>query len=147
MLVVDYRIRADNTPTSQRSSVRKRCGKEPSGYFQPCVADRGRCRVHLPDETARSRCRSNVRPELTEVFSNFDSDFDASGVSTFAVELTRDWRRGPSTPKGKPVFFSYQRNPDAGWATHFAQQLEEKYGVNVFLDARFNVSAQGTHLD
>jgi serine/threonine protein kinase len=111
-----------------------------NGQEDPEIREKNLRRAPAPLHLeARERQRRMLPDAVTDVVNralHCHPERRYEGVDAFAEELIRSLKRISGAPNAKPVFFSYQRRLGAGWATHFAQQLEDKYGVGVFIDTR-----------
>jgi serine/threonine protein kinase len=107
-----------------------------------------------PDERARNFMRGPRRADKeaerngNERFSPSASDVLEKALSVepakryesvdrFIEALDSALGSGRHRPHGEcSVFMSYQRDSSSGWATHFAETLKEKHGIEAFVDTQ-----------
>ena len=111
------------------------------GQDHPETRRRNFARSPLPaHEEARRKGRTDVSAQVTGVLERglaIKPEARYASVREFVEPLVRALRgtavpRDPNLPPR--VFISYQRGPSTGWAVHLAERLQEKHGIDVFLD-------------
>jgi serine/threonine-protein kinase len=111
------------------------------GQDHPETRRRNFARSPLPaHEEAQRKGRTDISAHVTGVLERglaIKPEARYPSVREFVEPLVRALRgtavpRDPNLPPR--VFISYQRGPSTGWAVHLAERLQEKHGIDVFLD-------------